>query len=160
MDFYFLIGYRQCGLKEIPIRVKYLLKRRPINLTIDIVAVSINLLEGKNIKKNCSLWFLVPNKHSLSQSIILLLHSIIRVVIITDFVLKFICAFNLIKFQNKFKYHKLSQEKNAKLDNLRKMRFMNITIIEHEDLCFDYGISKKNTILQYFATNTNTKINL
>ena len=47
MDFYFLIGYRQCGLKEIPIRVKYLLKGRPMNLAIDIVAVAIILLDKK-----------------------------------------------------------------------------------------------------------------
>ena len=48
MDFYFLVGYRQCGLKEIPIKVKYLLIARPINFTTDIVA--INLLDSKNIK--------------------------------------------------------------------------------------------------------------
>ena len=47
MNFYFLLGYRQCGLKEILIRVKYLLKGRPINLTTDIVAVAINLLMEK-----------------------------------------------------------------------------------------------------------------
>ena len=45
MDFYFLIGYRQCGLNEIPIRVKYTLKGRPINLTNDIVALAIDLLD-------------------------------------------------------------------------------------------------------------------
>ena len=70
MEFYFLLGYRQCGLKEISIRVKYLLKGRPINLTTDIVAVAINLLDGKDIENHWNLRFLVPNKHSSSQSFI------------------------------------------------------------------------------------------
>ena len=61
MDFYFLIGYRQCGLKEISIRVKYLLKGRPINLATDIVAVAINLLDWKDIKNYWSLRLLVLN---------------------------------------------------------------------------------------------------
>ena len=64
MDFYFLIGYRQCGLNEIPIRVKYILHKRPINLTTDIVALAIDLLDGKFVKNHWSLRLLVPNKHS------------------------------------------------------------------------------------------------
>ena len=52
MDFYFLIGYRQCKLNEIPIRVKYTLKERPINLTTDIVALAIDLLDKKDIKNH------------------------------------------------------------------------------------------------------------
>ena len=153
MDFYFLIGYRQCKLKEISIRVKYLLKGGPINLTIDIVPVAINLLDGKDIKKNCSLRFLVPNKHSSSQSFILILQSFIRDVF-TDSVLNSMCAFNLMKFQNKFKDHDLSQEENARLDNLRKMLLKGITIIEHEYLCFDGVISKEEPILAIFCYKT------
>ena len=117
MDFYFLLGYRQFKLKEILIRVKYLLNGRPINLTTDIVAVVINLLNGKDIKNHYSFRFLVPNKHSSSQSFILLIQSLIKDVFITDSVLNSICAFNLMKFQNKFKDHDLSQEENASLDN-------------------------------------------
>ena len=98
MDFYFLISYRQCGLNEIPIRVKYTLKGRPINFTTDIVALAIDLLDGKDIKNHWNLRVLVPNKHSSSQSFILLLKSFIRDVIITDSVLNFICAFNFMKF--------------------------------------------------------------
>ena len=71
MDFYFLIGYRQCGLNEIPIRVKYILKGRPIDFTTDIVAFAIDLFDGKNIKNHWNLCVLIPNKHSLSQSFIL-----------------------------------------------------------------------------------------
>ena len=144
MDFYFSLGYRQCGLKEIPIRVKYLLKGRRINLTTDIVAVAINLLDRKDIKNYWSLQFLVPNKHSSSQSFILLIQRFIRDVFITDSVLNSICVFNLIKFQNKFKDHDLSQEENARLDNLRRrMLLMGITIIKHEDLCFGGAIFKE-----------------
>ena len=111
MDFYILISYCQCGLKEIPIRLKYLHKGRPINNTNNIVAVAINLLDGKDIKKNCCLRFLVSNKHFSCQSFILLLQSYIRDVFITDSVLNSICAFNPMKLQNKFKDHDLSQEK-------------------------------------------------
>ena len=151
MDFYFLLGYRQFGLKEIRIRVKYLLKKRLINLTTDIVAVAINLLDGKDINNHWSLLFLVPNKHSYSQSFILLIQSFIRDVFITDSVLNSICTFNLIKFQNKFKDHDISQEENTKFDNLRRRMFlMGITIIEHEDLCFYGAISKEEPDLAMF----------
>ena len=105
MDFYFLIGYRQCGLNEIPIRVKYTLKGRPINLTTDILSLAIDLLDEKDIKNHWNLRVLVPNKHFSSQSFIILLERLIRDVFITDSVLNTICAFNLMKFQNKFKDH-------------------------------------------------------
>ena len=52
MNFYFLIGYQQSGQKEISIKVKYILTKRFINLTTDIVAVVIVLLDGKDIKNN------------------------------------------------------------------------------------------------------------
>ena len=52
MDLYFLLYYRQYGMKENPIRVKYLIKGRPINLTTDIVALTINRLDGKDIKNH------------------------------------------------------------------------------------------------------------
>ena len=151
MDFYFLIGYRQCGLNEIPIRVKYTLKGRSINFTTDIVALAIDLLDGKDIKNHWNLRVLVTNKHSSSQSFILLLESFIRDVFITDSVLKNICAYNLMKFQNKFKDHDLSQEENARLDNLRRrMLLMGNTIIEHEGLFFGGGISTEEPDLAMF----------
>ena len=59
MDFYFLFGYRKCGLNEIQIRVKYTLKKRPINLTTDIVALSIDLIDKKDIKNHWNLRVLV-----------------------------------------------------------------------------------------------------
>ena len=151
MDFYFLIGYRQCGLNEILIRMRYTLKGRPLNLTTDIVALSIDLLDEKDIKNHWNLSVLVPNKHSSSQSFIILLESFIRDVFITDSVLTTIWAFNLMKFQNKVKDHDLSQEENSRLDNLRRgMLLMGITIIEHEDLFFGGGISTKKTDLAMF----------
>ena len=60
----------------------------------------------------------------------LVLKNFVRYVIITNFVLNSISAFNLIKFQNKFKNHDLFKEENARLDNFRKrMILMGITII-------------------------------
>ena len=131
--------------------MKYTLKGRPINLTTDIVALAIDLLDGKDIKNHWNLRVLVPNKHSLSQSFILLLESFIRDVFIIDSVLNNICAFNLMKFQNKFKDHDLSQEENARLDNLRRrMLLLGITIIEQEDLFFCGGISTEEPDLAMF----------
>ena len=50
MDCYFLIGYRQSGLKDILIRVKYILKGGSINLTTDIEALAIDLLDEQKSK--------------------------------------------------------------------------------------------------------------
>ena len=131
--------------------MKYTLEGRPFNLTTDILALAIDLLDGQNIKNHWNLSVLVSKKHSSSQSFILLLESVIRDVFITDSVLNTICAFNLIKFQNKFKDHDLSQEENARLDNLRRrMLLMGITIIENEDLFFGGGISTEEPDLAMF----------
>ena len=111
IEFYILIGYRQCGLKEILIRLKYILKERPIKLTTDIVAVAIDLLDGNVINNHWCLRFVVLNKHFSSESFILLLQSFIGDVIITDFVLNSIYAFNMMKFHNKFQDYDLSKEK-------------------------------------------------
>ena len=94
MDFYFLIGYRQCGLDEISIRVKYTLKGITINFKTDIVVLAIDLLDGKDIMNHWNLRVLVSNKHSLSQSFILLLESFIRDIFITDSVLNTILRLN------------------------------------------------------------------
>ena len=77
MDFYFLIGYRNSELNKIPIWVKYTLNGRPINLTTDIVALAIDLLDRKDINDHWNLRVLVSYKHSLSQSFILFLESFI-----------------------------------------------------------------------------------
>ena len=159
MNCYFLIGNQQCGQKEISIKVKYILKKRPINLTIDILAVAIVLLDGKNIKNHWSPQSLVSNKHSPSQSFILLLQSFIRDDIITDSVFNSICTFNMMKFQNKFQDYDLSQEENAKMDNLRRiMLLISITIIEHEDLFFGGAISTKEPDLKLFQYKEEEKL--
>ena len=56
-----------------------------------------------------------------------------------------------MKFKNKFKDHNLSQEENARLDNLRRrMILIGITIIEHEDLYFGGSIFKEEPDLALF----------
>ena len=87
MKFYFLIGYRECKLNEILIRGNYILIGLPINLTTDIVPLVIDLLDGKDIKNHWNLRVSVPNKHSSSKSLILLLVSLSINVFITDSVL-------------------------------------------------------------------------
>ena len=134
--------------------MKYILQGRSINFTTDIVALAINLLDRKNIKNHCNIRVLVSNKHSSSQSFILVLVSYIRDVIITDFVLNSICAFDLIKFQNKIGNYDLSKEENSRLDNLRKrMLLMSIIIIEHKDLFVGGLIPKEEPNLAMFRYN-------
>ena len=142
--------------------MKYILKGRPINFTTNILALAIDLLDGKDIKNHWNLRVLVPNKNSSTQLFILSLESFIRDVIIIDSVLNSICAFNLMKFQNKFKDHDLSKEENARLDNLRRrMLSICITIIEHENLFFSVApFPKTNKISQCFDTTNKTKIYL
>ena len=55
MDFYLLICYRQCGLNKILVMLKHILNGRPINLTTDIVALDIDVLDGKFVKNYWSL---------------------------------------------------------------------------------------------------------
>ena len=63
----------------------------------------------------------------------------------------------MMKFQNKFKDHDLSQEQNARLDNLRgKMLLMGITIIEH-DLFVGNAISTEEPDLAMFWYKKKTK---
>ena len=62
IDFYFLIGYRQCGLNEFSIKVKYILELRPINFSTEIMALAIDLLDKNNIKNHWNFSVLVPNK--------------------------------------------------------------------------------------------------
>ena len=99
--------------------MKYILQGRPINFTTDIVALAIDLIDGKDINNHWSLRVLVLNKYSLSQSFILLLKSFIIDVFISDAVLTSIGAVNLRTFLNKFNDHELTQKENARLDNLR-----------------------------------------
>ena len=59
-----------------------------------------------------------------------------------------------MNFLNKLKKHNLSQDENAKLDNLkRKMLLMGITIIDHKDLNFDGSISIEEPDLEMFRYN-------
>ena len=137
MDFHFLIGYRQCGVEDIPIKVKYIIKGRQINFTTNIVAVAIDLLDGKLIKNHWCLRLLVPIRYSSSQAFILFVQSFIRTVFITVDVLYSIGALELMKFQNKIEDYDLCQEAKSTLDNLRtRMLLMGITIIKLEDLFF------------------------
>ena len=88
------------------------LTKRTIIIKIDNVTLAIDLLDGKHIKHHWRLRVIVPNKYSSNKSFILLMDSFIRDVIITNSLLISICAFNLIKFQNKFINHNLSQDEN------------------------------------------------
>ena len=99
--------------------------------------MSIDLIDGNDIKNHWILWLLVPVHHSSSQYFILLLERFIKSVLITDSVLYSIGALELMKFQNKIDYHDLSEQEKETLENIRnQMLLMNITFIEHEDLFF------------------------
>ena len=60
-----------------------------------------------------------------------------------------------MNFQNKFKNHDLSKNKNARFDTLlrRRMLLMGITTIEHEDLFFNGAIYTEDPDLAMFRYN-------
>ena len=64
MEFKFTIGYRQTGVDNIAIKVKYILNGRQINFSTVINAVSIDLIDGNDIKNYWFLSLLVPVHHS------------------------------------------------------------------------------------------------
>ena len=137
MKFKFTIGYRQSGVDNIAIKVKYIIKRSQIHFSTVINAVSIDLIDGNDIKNHWFLWLLVPVHHSSSQYFILFLERFIKTVLITDSVLYSIGALELMKFQNRIEDHDLSEQEKATLEDIRnQMLSMNITFIEHEDLFF------------------------
>ena len=137
MEFKFTIGYRQSGVDNIAIKVKYILKCRQINFSTVINAVSIDLIDGNDIINHWVLWLLVPVHHSSSQYFRLFWERFIKTVLITDSVLYSIGALELMKFQNRIEDHHLSEQEKATLEDIRnQMLSMNITFIEHEDLFF------------------------
>ncbi len=158
MEFKFTIGYRQSGLDNIAIKVKYILKGRQINFSTVINAVSIDLIDGNDIKNHWILWLLVPVHHSSSQYFILFLERFIKTVLITDSVLYSIGALELMKFQNKIEDHDLSEQEKATLEDIRnQMLSMNITFIEHEDLFFGGTSSHDESELAMFRYKDDDK---
>ena len=117
MEFKFTIGYRQSGVDNIAIRVKYILKSRQINYSTVINAVSIDLIDGNDINNHWVLWLLVPVHYSSSQYFRLFLERFIKTVFITDSVLYSIGAFELIKFQNRIEDQHLSEQEKATLED-------------------------------------------
>ena len=90
--------------------MKYILIERPINIIRNIVAVTIDVHDNINIYNHLCLLNLVSNKHYSNESLIELLHSFIRNIINIDFVMNFICAFNMTKFDKKFQNYDLTQK--------------------------------------------------
>ena len=56
MEFKFTIGYGQSGVNNIAIKVNYILKGRQINFSTVINEVSIDLIDGNDIKNHWVFW--------------------------------------------------------------------------------------------------------
>ena len=95
------IGLRHCGKKTISVIDDYLIKARQINSTTVIYVVDVELLDGGEIKNHCCIRFLVPISEACSTYFHDFVEKFIRIVFITDSVLSFIGAFELMVFQNR-----------------------------------------------------------
>ena len=120
--------------------------------------MSIDLIDGNDIKNHWVLWLLVPVNYSSSQYFRLFLERFIKTVIITDSVLYSIGALELMKFQNKIEDHDLSEKEKATLEDIRnQMLSMNITFIEHEDLFFGGTSFNDESEIAMFRYNDDDK---
>ena len=115
-----------------PLIVIYRLVR---SITTVFYVVEINLLNERCNMRQWIIRFLIPLSHSMKMSFFNFLQNFIGKVFVTDDVLCFIGAPELMEFQNKINqlYFELDQE--ASLNSVRdKMLIMGISIIEHSDL--------------------------
>ena len=84
--------------------------------------------------------------------------NIICKVFVTDDVLSFIGAPELVEFQNKINQLYFEQNQEAALNSVRdKMLTMGISIIEHSDLFVGAALSNEKGTSQGFASRKMTK---
>ena len=95
------IGFRHCGKRTISVIVNYKIKSRQLNPTTVIFVVNIEFLDGGEVKNQWCKRFLVHITEASHVSFDNFLDRFIRKVLIIDFVLSSIGAFELIEFKNK-----------------------------------------------------------
>ena len=131
------IGFRYCGKKTISVIVDYTIKSRQLNLTTVIYVVDVELLDGGETKDHWCIRFLVPTIEAFRKSFHDFLEKFIRRVLITDSVLSFIGAFELMEFQNRMDQLDFSKQQQTALNILRDcMISESIAVIEHDDFFY------------------------
>ena len=129
------IGFRHYGKKTISVIVDYSIKARQINPTTVINVVDVDLLDKGEIINHWCIRFLVPISEACSTSFHDVLEKFNRRVLITNPVLSFIGAFELMVFQNRIDKLDFPDKQHTAVDILKDFMILkSITIIEHDDL--------------------------
>ena len=124
------IGFRHCGKKNISVIVYYLMKDRQINSTTVIYVVDVELLDGREITNHWCIHFLVPISEACSTSFHDFLEKFIRRVLITDLVLSFIGAYELMVFINRIDQLDFPDKQHTALDMFNNIMILtSITVI-------------------------------
>ena len=97
------IGLTHCEKKTISVIVNYTCKSRELNPTTVIYVVVVGLIDGGETKDHWCIRFLVPTIVVFRKLFHDFLEKLIRRDFITDSVLSYIGAFELMEFQNKLK---------------------------------------------------------
>ena len=135
------IGFRHCGKKTISVIVDYTIKARQLNPTTVIYVLDVELLDGGKIKNHLYIRFLVPISEACSTSFHDFLEKFIRRVLITDSVLSYIGAFELMVFQNRMDELDFPKQQQTALDMLKDFMILkSITVIKYDDLVFGDAI--------------------
>ena len=155
----FHIGFRHCGKKTISVIVDYTIKSRELHPTTVFYVVDVELIDGGETKDHCCIRFLVPTIEAFRKSFHDFLMKFIWRVLITDFVLSSIGAFELMEFQNKLEQLDFPKQQQTPLNILRDyMISKNIALIEHDDFFIGDAIFNDDPALATFRyKNTNDK---
>ena len=113
------IGFRYCEKKSISIIVDYTIKARQLNPITVIYEVNVKLFDGGKTKNHWCVRFLVLFSNTCSTSGYDFLEKFILRILLTDFVLSFIGAFELIMFQNKMDQLVFPKPQQTAVDMLR-----------------------------------------
>ena len=131
------IGFRHCWKKTISVIVDYTIKARQINPTTVMYVAVVELLDMGKTKDHWCIRFLVPTIDAFRMSFHDFLEKFIRRLLITDYVLSSIGAFELMMFQNRIDQLDFPQQQQTDLNILRDyMISKSIAVIEHNDLVY------------------------
>ena len=127
--------------------LNYSIKARQINSTTVIYVVNVEMLDGGEIKNHWCIRFLVPISDACSTSFHDFSEKFIRRVLITDPVLSFIGAFELMMFQNRIDQLDFLDQQHTALDMLKDFMILkSITVIKHDDFFSVKPFSTMNPI--------------
>ena len=142
------IGFRHYENKTISVIVEYTIKARQLNPTTVIYVLDVELLDGGEIKNWC-IRFLVPISEACSTSFHDFLKKFILRVLISNYVLGSIGAFEVMVFQNRMDQLDFSKQQQTPLDMLRDFMIHKASLLSNMIIfCSVTLFSTMNTILQ------------